>query len=197
LAYIKAIFQQPVTAIDEISPGAVATRLTTNSNIIESGISQQYFLAIQATSFTLGLFIVAFVKDAILTLVSTVAIPIVLVAYAVAVPFLNKYWYQAEAEKDLASSLAYEIFQSIRVVVAFGAEKRLSGEHAKMLERARKIDRKQAPIMGAMFAPMFLAIYGIFALTFWYGVRQFSKGKIHNVGTIIGKRSYIDVYRKY
>jgi ABC-type multidrug transport system fused ATPase/permease subunit len=187
---MKAIFKQSVTSIDEISPGAVATRLTTNSNIIESGISQQYFLAIQATSFTVGLFIVAFVKDALLTLVATVAIPIVLVAYAVAVPFLNKYWYQAEAEKDLATSLAYEIFQSIRIVVAFGAEQRLSSEHGKMMERARKIDRKQAPIMGAIFAPMFLAIYGIFALTFWYGVRQYTKGKIHNVGTIIGKPSH-------
>ena len=46
LAYMRAIFKQSVTSIDEISPGAVATRLTTNSNIIESGISQQYFLAI-------------------------------------------------------------------------------------------------------------------------------------------------------
>src|ERR1700753_701226 len=187
---MKAIFKQSVTSIDEISPGAVATRLTTNSNIIESGISQQYFLAIQAISFTLGLFIVAFVKNALLTLVSTVAIPIVLVAYALAIPFLNKYWYQAEAEKDRASSLAYEVFQSIRIVVAFGAEGRLAQEHKRIMERARKIDRKQAPVMGAMFAPMFLAIYGIFALTFWYGIRQYSKGKIHNVGTIIGKPSH-------
>jgi ATP-binding cassette subfamily B (MDR/TAP) protein 1 len=118
-------------------------------------------------------------------LVSLVAIPIVLVAYTIAVPFLNKYWYLAEAEKDKASSLCYEIFQSIRIVVAFGAEKRLATEHSKIMERARKIDRKQAPVMGAMFAPMFLAIYGIFALTFWFGVHQYYKGKIHNVGTII------------
>ena len=144
-------------------------------------------MAVQAISFTIGLFVVAFVKDALLTLVATVAIPVVLGAYAVAVPFLNKFWYQAEAEKDQASSLSYEIFQSIRIVVAFGAEKRLSAEHQKMMERARVIDRKQAPILGALFAPMFLAIYGIFALTFWYGVKQFSQGKVHNVGTIIGK----------
>jgi ATP-binding cassette, subfamily B (MDR/TAP), member 1 len=185
---MKAIFRQSIASIDEMSPGAVASRLTTNSNIIESGISQQYFLAVQATSFTIGLFVVAFIKDAKLTLIATSAIPIVLVAYALAVPLLNKFWYEAEAHKDAASSLAYEIFQSVRIVVAFGAQQRLSSEHGKMLERARKVDRKQAPIMGAMFAPMFLAIYGIFALTFWFGIRQYSKGKIHNIGTIIGKQ---------
>jgi ATP-binding cassette, subfamily B (MDR/TAP), member 1 len=189
MAYMKAIFQQSVTTIDGMSPGAVANRLTTNSNIIESGISQQYFLAVQAISFTIGLFVVAFIKDAILTLVSTVAIPIVLIAYMIAVPYLNKYWYQAEAEKDRASALAYEMFQSVRIVFAFGAENRLSSQHSKILEKARKIDRKQAPVLGTLFAPMFIAIYGIFALTFWYGVRQTNRGKIHSIGTIIGECS--------
>src|SRR3978361_2162239 len=70
MAYIRALFQQSVTTIDEMSPGAVASRLTTNSNIIESGISQQFFLAVQAISFTIGLFVFAFIKNALLTAVA-------------------------------------------------------------------------------------------------------------------------------
>jgi ATP-binding cassette, subfamily B (MDR/TAP), member 1 len=146
-------------------------------------------LAIQATAFTLGLYIVAFIKSALLTLVATASVPVVLVAYAFAIPFMNKIWYEGEAVKEKASSLAFEIFQSIRIVVAFGAEERMSEKHAKIVEQARKIDRKLAPIMGALLAPMFFAIFSIFGLTFWFGVQQYSKGKIRNVGTIIGECS--------
>lgn len=186
-SYIKAIFQLPVTQIDEMSPGAIASRLTTNSNIIESGISQQYFLAVQSTSFTIGLFVVAFTKNAKLTAISLVVIPVVLLVYGLTVPLLNRLWYQAEAHKDRASSLSYEVIQSIRIVVAFGAQDRLASEHQKIMDFSRAIDRKQAPIHGAMLSPMFLAIYGIFALTFWFGIRLYTRGKIHNVGNIIGK----------
>jgi ATP-binding cassette, subfamily B (MDR/TAP), member 1 len=159
--------------------------LTTNSNVIESGISQQFCLAIQASSFTIGLYVVAFIKSALLTLVATASVPVVVVAYGFAVPFMNKIWYESEAVKENASSLAFEIFQSIRIVVAFGAGERLTAKHSAIVEKARMIDRRLAPIMGALLAPMFLAIFSIFGLTFWFGVQQYSKGNIKNVGTII------------
>jgi ATP-binding cassette, subfamily B (MDR/TAP), member 1 len=131
--------------------------------------------------------VVAFIKNALLTLVATASVPVVLLAYALAIPFMNKIWYESEAVKEKASSLAFEIFQAVRIVVAFGAQDRMSQKHADIVEQARKNDRRLAPIMGALLAPMFLAIFGIFGLTFWFGVQQYSKGKITNVGTIIGK----------
>jgi ATP-binding cassette subfamily B (MDR/TAP) protein 1 len=185
---MQALFRQPVSAIDEISAGAIASRLTTNSNTIESGISQQFSLGIQALSFTVGLYIVAFIKSALLTLVATVSVPVVLIAYGVAIPFMYKFWYKGEALKDQASSLAFEIFQSVRIVVAFGAEDRLGSRHADLLDRAQEIDRKIAPIMGAMMAPMFLGVYAIFALSFWFGIKQYVGGRVEGVGTIVGKQ---------
>jgi ATP-binding cassette subfamily B (MDR/TAP) protein 1 len=130
---------------------------------------------------------VAFIKSPLLTLVATASVPMVLIAYGFAIPFMNKIWYESEAVKEKASSLAFEIFSSIRIVKAFGAEERLGAKHAKIVNQARAIDRRMAPIMGALLAPMFLAIFGIFGLTFWFGVQQYAKGKITNIGTIIGK----------
>ncbi|KAF2399304.1 leptomycin B resistance protein pmd1 [Trichodelitschia bisporula] len=185
LAYLRALFQQPISTIDATSPGAIASRLTTNSNTIESGISQQFSLAIQAISFTLGLYIVAFVRSALLTLVASASIPIVMLCYAAAVPFMYKFWTAAEKWKDAASGLAFEIFESVRIVVAFGAEGRLSEKHHDLVRRAAAEDRKNAPMAGVLMAPMFLAVYATFALTFWFGIRQFMGGKIEGISTII------------
>ena len=184
LAYLRALFRQPVSEIDSTSPGAIASRLTTNSNTIESGISQQFSLAVQAITFTLGLYVVSFIKSALLTLVASASIPIALVTYAIALPFMNKYYYAAEAIKDEASSLAYEVFESIRIVVAFGAEERLGSKHGDILRRARKYDRKNAPFTGILLAPVFLAVYATFALAVWFGIRQYTRRHIDGIGTI-------------
>lgn len=188
LAYLKALFLQSVDTIDATSPGVIASRLTTNCNTIESGISQQLSFAIQAISFTLGLYIVSFAKSALLTLVASASLPVALFAYAIALPLLNKYYYQGEAVKDEASSLAFEIFESIRIVVAFGAEERLGAKHQAILKRAQAFDRKQAPLMGLLMAPMFLAVYATFALTFWFGIKQYINGRIDGIATIIGQQ---------
>ncbi|RDI87841.1 hypothetical protein Vi05172_g1888 [Venturia inaequalis] len=158
LAYLKALFLQPVDDIDETSPGVIASRLTTNCNTIENGISQQFSFALQAISFTLGLYVVSFVKSFLLTLVASASLPIALVAYVFALPLLNKYYYQGETVKDEASTLAFEMFESIRIVLAFGAEDRLGAKHQEILKRAQVFDRKQAPLMGVIMAPMFLAV---------------------------------------
>jgi ATP-binding cassette subfamily B (MDR/TAP) protein 1 len=193
LAYLRALFNQPVAVIDETSPGAIATRLTTNSNLIETGISQQFSLAIQAVSFTLGLYIVAFIKSALLTLVASASIPIVLITYMFALPIININYYMGEALKAQAAALAYEVFESIRIVIAFGAEKRLAAAHEDILKKARVFDHKNGPWYGLLLAPMFLSVYATFSLAFWFGIRQFTKGHIPGIGTIIGKHHFSEV----
>ena len=81
LAYLKALFQQPVSQIDSTSPGKIASRLTTNSNTIQMGISQQFSMGIQAVSFTVGLYVVSFIRSALLTLVASATLTIILISY--------------------------------------------------------------------------------------------------------------------
>ena len=187
LTYMCALFRQPITTIDLTSAGVIASRLTTNSNTIESGISQQFSLGIQAISFTLGLYIVAFSKSVLLTLVATSSVPVVIIAYAIAMPLMSKFWNEGEAIKDQASSLAFGMFQSIRIVVAFGAENKLGSRHARLLKQAEIIDRKHAPVMGMTMAPIMVGLYGVFAMSFWFGIKQYIEGKINGVNTIVGE----------
>jgi ATP-binding cassette subfamily B (MDR/TAP) protein 1 len=60
LAYLRALFAQPVSVIDTISPGKVSTRITTSSNTIQLAISQHFAMLFQSISLTIALYVVAF-----------------------------------------------------------------------------------------------------------------------------------------
>lgn len=138
-------------------------------------------------AFTVGLYVVAFIKSALLTLVASAAIPVVIIVWGVAMPIGNKQFFASEAIKERASSLAFEMFDSVRIVVAFGAAERLGLKHEKMLSQAKVLDKKQAPLMGLMMGSMFFSVYATFSLAIWFGIKKYMSGKIDGISTIIGK----------
>lgn len=79
LAYLKSTLAQPVALIDTISPGKISTRITTSSNTIQLGISQHFAMFFQSLAFTIGLYIVAFIKSWLLTLVASASVPFIFI----------------------------------------------------------------------------------------------------------------------
>ncbi|KAF2502517.1 P-loop containing nucleoside triphosphate hydrolase protein [Lophium mytilinum] len=185
LAYLNALFQQPVSTIDTISPGKVSTRITTSSNTIQLAISQQLAMLVQAFAFTGGLYVIAFIYNWLLTFVASASLPFIVVAYGIIIPIFIRIHKRTESLQEQASGLAFEIFSSIRVICAFGAESRLSEQHAGWLTKAKKSELKNGPFMGLLMAPNFLAMYGTFGLTFWFGIRQYTRGHIDSINTIV------------
>jgi ABC-type multidrug transport system fused ATPase/permease subunit len=184
LAYIRALFSQPIASIDKVSPGKVSSRITTSANTIQVGISQQFSLLIQAITFTIGAYVVAFVKSALLTLVASACLPFILFAYGSILPFYIKIHKKTEDLLEESSSLSFEIFSSIRIVVAFGAEGRLHTRYKNILDNAARNEKKAGLLIGTLMCPMFFSIYATFGLTFWFGIHQFSRGHIVDPGTI-------------
>lgn len=184
LAYLRALFAQPVSVIDTISPGKVSTRITTSSNTVQIAISQHFTMMVQNLAFTIGLYVVAFVKGWLLTLVASAALPFILITYGVLLPpFISIHKITEKLQED-ASALAFEMFSSVRVVVAFGAEAKLARQHQAILAKAAQNEKRAAPLMGLMMAPSMIAMYGTFGITFWYGIKQYNEGKLANVGVI-------------
>lgn len=174
-----------MSVIDTLSPGKVSTRITTSSNTIQLAISQHFSLLFQSLAFTIGLFVVAFIKSWLLTLVASVSLPFIVIVYGAMIPPFMKIHKVTEENQENASATAYEIFSSIRIVVAFGAEGKLAKQHEALLDKAAKNERKTAPFMGLMFSVSMMAMYGTYGLTFWFGIRQYTRGHITNVGDIV------------
>jgi ATP-binding cassette subfamily B (MDR/TAP) protein 1 len=185
LAYLRATFAQSVSVIDTVSPGKVSTRITTSANTIQLAISQHFALLFQALAFTIGLYVVAFVKSWLLTLIASISLPFIMIVYSALIPSFTKLHKRTEEYHEEASALAFEMFSSIRLIVAFGAEAKLARQHEQLLENAAKVGKKIAPLMALMMSPSMMSMYATYALTFWFGIRQYSRGNITDVGDII------------
>lgn len=123
-------------------------------------------------------------RSPLLTVVASASLPFIVIVYGSILPFFIKIIKRTLDIREEASSLAFEIFTSIRIVVAFAAEERLHARHEVLLQKSKAVFSKAGPMMGAILAPMFFANYATFALTFWFGIKQYIHGHISGVGDI-------------
>lgn len=172
--------------MDKLSPGKVSYRITASANTIQLGISQQLALFVQSTAFILGFFIISFVYNPLITIVACAALPVTLICMGVSLPLLIKIGKYQEEYKEEASALSNEIFTSIRVVAAFGAEASLAKRHALWIDKLIASLIKSSPYVGLYLAPTLFTTYGTSALTFYFGIQQYVAGRVDGgVGTLV------------
>lgn len=126
----------------------------------------------------------SFIKAPLLTLVASACLPFIVIIYSIILPFFIKIHKRTEDIREECSALSFEIFSSIRVVVAFGAEERLHDRFYVLLEAAKKNEIKAGPLMGLMISPVYFSNYATFALAFWFGIKQYINGDVDGVGSI-------------
>lgn len=138
----------------------------------------------QSLGFAIGAYVIAFIKGPMLTLVASASFPFLLIFWSILIPPFVRIHKVTEKFHGDASAMAFEMFSSVRLLRAFGAEEKLAKQHRIMLTEAAKNGKKAAPIMGLMLSPTMVAQYGTFGLTFWFGIKQYSDGNNINVETI-------------
>ncbi|PGG96832.1 hypothetical protein AJ79_09438 [Helicocarpus griseus UAMH5409] len=185
LSYLQALFNQPISVFDALPPGRPTNTITTSSNTIQAGISDKLAILVQCLSLIIGAYAVAFRFSWALTLVSSASILFVGIVYSVLVPLFLKAQKKVEKADEKAASIAGEALGSVRTIVASGAEGRLAARYAVWVSESRKRGMRLAVQIGAQIAPSNFAMYASFALTFWFGVKQFASGNIPDVGPVV------------
>lgn len=71
-----------------------------------------------------------------------------------------KIYKVTQEHQEQASSLAFEIFSSIRMITAYGAGDKLAKQHDELLEKAEKNERRNAVLKGLLLSPSMMATYG-------------------------------------
>lgn len=94
---------------------------------------------------------------------------------------------QQEVDKanEKHSTIAAEVFGSIRTVISLGAEAPLAKKYCQWVEESRKRGTKLSVIMGFQFGLLFFAMYASYSLAFWLGLKLFREGHIPNIDTVI------------
>ena len=195
LAYLQALFKQPISAIDLLPVGRPTNTITTSSNSVQIGISEKLAILIQSLALFICAYAIAFKYSWSLTLVSSSAILFVTIVYSVTVPMFIQRQRNIELADEKASSIAGEILGTVRTIVACGAEGKLGVRYAKWVDESRRRGFRLAPLFGSQLAPSFFAMYCNFALTFWFGAKQYTSGNVTDPGQIVmwvGSRSLLE-----
>ncbi|KAL9621362.1 MAG: hypothetical protein Q9160_004253 [Pyrenula sp. 1 TL-2023] len=185
LAYLTALFAQPVGNVDKLPPGAATDALTTAANTIQIGISDKLAIFGESLSLVVTAYVVSFTHSWQLTLASSSSIVFMCLIYAVIVPFWIKREVAINKSQNNASGVAGETFSAIRTVKSLCAENDAITKYAEWIAKARRKGLQLSPISAISMAPAYFAIYANMALTFWLGVRLYDQGNISSIGSIV------------
>ncbi|XP_039267520.2 ATP-dependent translocase ABCB1-like [Styela clava] len=170
VAYVRAILRQDIGYHDVTSSGELNARLADDVKKIQDGMADKVSLTVQYVCMVLAGFLIAFIYSWKLSLVALSISPFLIVSSALIFTLTTKY---TTAELDAyanAGSIAEETISSIRTVVAFGIQEEQAKRYGDNLGEAKAMGIKKGVISGASIGFLYFTMFGMYALTFWYGV---------------------------
>ncbi|KAL1979146.1 hypothetical protein VTN96DRAFT_6680 [Rasamsonia emersonii] len=124
--YLSSVLTQNIGLFDKLGAGEVTSRITSDMNLIQDGISQKLGLTLTGVSTFFTALIIAFVKSWKLTLILISGIFAMFLSIAVVAKFIARYNKLSLESQGLAATFAEEILSSIKIVVAFDTNGRLA-----------------------------------------------------------------------
>ncbi|KAL4898018.1 P-loop containing nucleoside triphosphate hydrolase protein [Aspergillus ambiguus] len=178
--YLRAVFRQNIAFFDTLGAGEVTNRIVTDTNGIQNGISQPAASLVSGLSGFVTAFIVAYVKYWKLALIcSSMLGAMVLLVGGLAIPTLAAQQKGLDVQ-GTASSLAENILDSVRTVVAFGAQDTLAKKYEQHIKRAQGPEVKHQGIFALMLSTLMAINYWTLSLGFWMGSR-FLVSEVNNI----------------
>ena len=185
LAYLDALFSQPISVLDRMPQGKPTDLITNAANLIQLGVSDKLALMVQSVTLVISAYVIAFKYSWQLTLVSSSTLLFILLVYSGIVPPYIKMQRSVDHADEKATSVASDVFGSIRTVLSLGAEDQLTEKYAGWNSESRKRMLKMSPLVAFHFSPIFFGMFCNYALTFWFGIKLYRDGILNGVGTVI------------
>ncbi|GAB0138927.1 hypothetical protein EsDP_00007147 [Epichloe bromicola] len=182
--FVRQTLRQEIAFFDSPS-SSVSGQIGTNGNLINNGISEKLGLIIQALSMFVSAFVVAFVVQWKLTLITLAIVPVNTIVTLGCIYVDAIYEYRMFGIYAESGSLAEEAFSTIRTAHAFWAFPKLTTRFNGILERARRIGNRKSLLYAILFPIEFFSVIAGYALAFWQGMRMYSSGEIDNPGTVV------------
>ncbi|ORY59940.1 P-loop containing nucleoside triphosphate hydrolase protein [Pseudomassariella vexata] len=177
-AYLKAILRQNMAYFDTHSPGEISTRIMSDMNLVQEGITSKASIALTA----FATFATAFVINFIMYWKTALVLSPTFVAMVVIGSFGGAYVVKQHkivmAQSSQASSLAEEAIASMRLVSAFGIQEHIAGKYSSCLTSARRPGIRSQNAIAGMIACSNAVPSLVYALTFWASSIFFVRGEV-------------------
>ncbi|KAL9551757.1 hypothetical protein MBANPS3_004113 [Mucor bainieri] len=167
--YVHAILRQEMGWFDKADEGSLTTRLATDTQLIQDGISEKFGLLVMCVGQFVTGFVVAFVKGWRLAVVMLATLPLMAGAGGAMGYYITKYTLKAQDSYADAGSVAEQVFSGIRTVYSFSLQKRFGDLYESKLDKAMKTGIKRGQILGFGFGSFMFILFATYGLSFWYG----------------------------
>ncbi|KAK9694746.1 hypothetical protein K7432_013303 [Basidiobolus ranarum] len=196
-SYLAAVLRQDITWFDKLGGGEITTRITSDTHLVQDGISEKFPRSCSSVATFISAFVIAFTRSWKLTLALFCIIPIIAISTSVLSKCTGKFVKKSLDHYSVSGALAEEVISSIHTVTAFGQQKKLSKMYNKNLSNASKEGMKRVSISSASISINVLVVYTAYSLVFWYGGKLLNSndikvGDVFNVffAVIIGSFSF-------
>ncbi|KAM6494368.1 multidrug resistance protein 1 [Amanita muscaria] len=168
--YLRAILRQEIAYFDKVGAGEVATRIQTDTHLVQQGISEKVALIVSFLSAFVTGFVLAYARSWRLALALSSMLPCIGLAGAIMNKAVSKYLQLSLKHIAEGGSLAEEVIATIRTAQAFGTQKTLSGLYDNHVDKSLRVNMKGSIYHGVALGVMFFVIYAGYALAFDLGI---------------------------
>ncbi|KAF8516809.1 P-loop containing nucleoside triphosphate hydrolase protein [Hysterangium stoloniferum] len=167
--YLKAILRQDIAFFDNVGAGEVATRIQTDTHLVQQGTSEKVALVVSFfSSFVTG-FILAYIKSWRLALAVSSIVPCIAITGGIMNKTISAYVRLSRTAVAEGGTLAEEVISTVRTAQAFGTQEKLANLYDVYAKKAFTVDQKIAIGHGVGLGTFFFIIYTAYALAFSFG----------------------------
>ncbi|KAL5632549.1 hypothetical protein ACGC1H_005482 [Rhizoctonia solani] len=183
--YLQAVLRQDIAYFDNLGAGEVATRIQTDTHLVQQGISEKVPLIVSYLGAFFTGFIVAYIRSWRLALAVSSILPCIAITGAIMNRFVSRYMQLSlQSVSAGGGTLAEEVISTVRTAHAFGTQETLAGRYDVFINKASVLDNKAAVIQGCGLGIFFFVIYGAYGLAFSFGTTLIIQGHA-DAGTVV------------
>ncbi len=177
------LLRMPPSFFESNSPKEISSRMTSDTAIIEQVVGTTVSLALRNSITALGGLIYLFTLAPALTAGLLVGIPVVV---GPIVFFGSRLRKASRTSQDRVADIGVQISEvlgAMKVVQAFGQERREAARFAEAVERTFTVAKRRIMLRSIMTAIVIVMVFGGIAVLMWQGASAVASGKISG-GTI-------------
>lgn len=178
-SYLKSIIRQNVAFFDTMGVGGLTSRLTSDMNMVQEGITGKLSLSLTAAATFGSAFVIAFVMYWKLAIILSSTVVVLTGTGIIGGAYAVKYSKQSLSSYSRGATIAEEAISSIRHVTAFGIQEQLASRYYPHLARAEKEGLKARSSAAIVISVMNSVPYLSYALSFWMGSRFLVSGAMN------------------
>ncbi|CAE6541707.1 unnamed protein product [Rhizoctonia solani] len=182
--YLQAVLRQDIAYFDDLGAGEVATRIQTDTHLVQRGISEKVPLIVSYLSAFFAGFIIAYIRSWRLALAMSSVLPCIAITGGIMNKFAVKYVQLSLQSGAGGGTLAEEAISTIRTARAFGTRMTLSERYDLFVNKAATYDYKAAVLQGGGMGTFFFVVYAAYGLAFHFGTTLTIQGYA-DAGTVI------------